>query len=82
LSEQFLEEIPLVLKIEIESASCDTSARDNISDISPMIAFAREYPFGMAQHLGAPGLSFHYENPQENKTLSARPGSVKPLICG
>src|ERR1700691_6233474 len=66
LAEQFLEEFSLVLKVEVEGASCDASAGDDISDIGPMVAFAREYPLGMTQHLGAPGLSFHYANPQEN----------------
>jgi hypothetical protein len=47
------------LKVEVEGASRDAGARDDISDIGPMIAFAREYPLGVAQHLGAPSLSFH-----------------------
>jgi hypothetical protein len=65
------------LKVEIEGAPRNPRAGDDISDIGPVIAFAREYPLGVAQHLSAPGLSFHYNNPQENMTVSARSGSVK-----
>src|SRR5579871_237748 len=60
LRQQFLEQVFLVLEIEIEGAASDAGARNDIGDVGPMVALAREYSFGVAQHLGAPGLSFHY----------------------
>jgi hypothetical protein len=47
------------LEIEVEGASRDARAGDDIGDIGPMVALARKYPLGMAQHLSAPSLSFH-----------------------
>src|SRR5262249_4585648 len=54
LSQELLEKHLFVLEIKVEGASGDPRAGDNISDISPVIAFAREYSLGVPQHLGSP----------------------------
>ncbi len=72
LLEQFLEEVLLVLEVEIEGAAGDPRARDDVGHVGAMISLAGEYPLRVAQHLRAPGLTFHRDNPCRRPEANAR----------